>query len=53
MTKATYLGNHLEYTVTTESGALFAVDPHLGPARPPGTAVHVTFADRGVALVRR
>ncbi|NNG03210.1 MAG: ABC transporter ATP-binding protein [Inquilinus sp.] len=52
VTKATYLGNHLEYTVTTESGALFVVDPHLGPARPPGGAVTVKFGDRGIALVK-
>ena len=53
VTKATSLGNHMEYTVVTESGDLFVVDPHRAPARPAGSTVTVKLGDRGVALVRR
>ena len=34
--KATYLGSHMEYTVTTPLGELFVVDPHVDRALPPG-----------------
>jgi len=53
VSKATYLGSHFEYTVVTELGDLFVIDPHLSPPRAPGSAVSVKFADRGVTLVKR
>jgi iron(III) transport system ATP-binding protein len=50
--KATYLGSHMEYTVTTALAELFVVDPHVERALPPGTAVSVIPGARGITLVR-
>jgi len=49
--KATYLGSHIEYTVQSALGELFAIDTHVGRAFPEGSAVMITFAERGVTLV--
>ena len=53
ISKATYLGSHFEYTVVTDLGEIFVIDPHLNPARKSGSSVSVRLADRGVTLVRR
>jgi iron(III) transport system ATP-binding protein len=50
--KATYLGSHMEYTVSTAEGELFVIDREVEPALPPGTAVSVVPAARGITLVR-
>ncbi len=49
--KATYLGNHLEYTIETEIGQLFVSDPHVESPAAPGDAVAVQFERRGVTLI--
>jgi iron(III) transport system ATP-binding protein len=48
--KAAYLGDHLEYTVTTPVGELFVIDHSVAAPRPVGSSVSVSFGDR-VALV--
>ena len=53
ISKATYLGSHFEYTVDTDLGEIFVIDPNLTPARASGSAVSVKLADRGVTLVKR
>ena len=50
--KATYLGSHIEYTLATELGELFAVDPATDTPFPAGSTAVITFAPRGLALVR-
>lgn len=53
ISKATYLGSHFEYTVLTDLGEIFVIDPNLSPARKSGSPVSVKLADRGVTLVKR
>ncbi len=48
--KAAYLGDHLEYTVTTAVGELFVIDHAVAAPRPVGSSVSVGFGAR-VALV--
>jgi iron(III) transport system ATP-binding protein len=50
--KATYLGSHIEYTVSTAQGDLFVIGHEVAQALPPGTAVSVMPAERGITLVR-
>jgi iron(III) transport system ATP-binding protein len=50
--KTTYLGSHVEYTVSTADGDLFVIDQDVERALPPGTAVSVIPAARGITLVR-
>jgi iron(III) transport system ATP-binding protein len=52
VTKATYLGSHMEYTVSTAEGDLFVIDQEVERALRPGTAVSVVPAGRGITLVR-
>ncbi len=49
--KAAYLGKHLEYSVETPIGALFAVDHARARPLQPGTGVWLTFAERGLIVV--
>lgn len=51
VTKASYLGNHMEYSVTTDMGALFVVDPDVVDTIAAKTEVRVTLANHGVTLV--
>ena len=51
ISKAAYLGKHLEYTVETALGALFVVAPVGVDALHAGADVHVTLAERGVVIV--
>ena len=48
--KAAYLGDHLEYTVTTPVGELFVIDYSVAAPRQVGSSVSVSFGKR-VALV--
>ncbi len=48
--KAAYLGDHLEYTVTTPVGESFVIDHSVAAPRPVGGSVSVGF-DARVALV--
>ena len=50
--KATYLGSHFEYSVTTPLGTLFVVDSRVDAPLRPGTDVSIALAARGVTLVR-
>ena len=50
--KATYLGNHVEYTVETAIGELFVIDHEIDAVVPRGSSVNVVLDDRGVNLVR-
>ncbi len=50
--KATYLGNHVDYTVATPIGELYVVEHRVDRLIEPGTAVNVDLADFGVTLVR-
>ena len=51
--KASYVGSHFEYIVTTALGELFAVDPRINAPFEVATSVAITFADHGVTLVGR
>ncbi|NQW08542.1 MAG: ABC transporter ATP-binding protein [Alphaproteobacteria bacterium] len=48
--KAAYLGNHLEYQVSTPAGDLFVIDPQVEPARSVGASVAVGFGGK-LALI--
>jgi iron(III) transport system ATP-binding protein len=50
--KATYLGSHMEYTLATPLGELFAIDPNIDHAAKAGDRVAVELSRRGVTLVR-
>ncbi len=50
--KATYLGDHIEYTVSASLGELCVIDHQVGKAFRPGTAARLELARRGVTLVR-
>jgi iron(III) transport system ATP-binding protein len=50
--KATYLGSHMEYTLATPLGELFAVDPDIDCPAKAGDRITVDLARRGVTLVR-
>ncbi len=52
VSKATYLGGHVEYRVDTPLGSLFVVDHHGDGLIGADTPVAVGLADRGVTLVR-
>ena len=51
ITKATYLGKHLEYSIQTPFGTLFAVDHSHDKPIAANTNVWITFAERGVVVV--
>jgi iron(III) transport system ATP-binding protein len=49
--KASYLGGHVEYEVSSPVGTLFIVEHGRPVPLPPGTDVSITLADRGVSIV--
>ena len=49
--KASYLGTHMEYSIDTVAGTLFATCPRVERPLGAGTAVAVTLAPRGVIIV--
>ena len=51
--KASYLGTHMEYSIDTAAGTLFATCPRVERPLSAGTAVAVTLAPRGVIIVRQ
>jgi iron(III) transport system ATP-binding protein len=51
VTKASYLGTHVEYEVESAVGPLFIVDHDRREALAPGTAIAITLADRGLSIV--
>src|SRR5262245_35675912 len=50
ITKAAYLGTHMEYTVSTPVGDLFVVDRTVTRPAPAGTPVWVAFENHGVTV---
>jgi iron(III) transport system ATP-binding protein len=51
ISKAAYLGGHMEYTVVTDGGERFIIDENVRTPIPAGTDVAISFADHGVTLV--
>jgi len=51
VSKAAYLGTHMEYTVEAPIGQLFVVDRDVSRPIPAGTQVSIALSDHGVALV--
>jgi iron(III) transport system ATP-binding protein len=51
VSKAAYLGTHMEYTVASPVGQLFVVDRNVSQPIAAGTEVSVTLAGHGIALV--
>jgi iron(III) transport system ATP-binding protein len=49
--KAAYLGDHMEYTMTTPVGELFLIDRAVTAPLAPGAAVELTLADHGITVV--
>jgi len=49
--KASYLGTHMEYSVDTEAGTLFATCPRVERPLAPGDKVALIIAPRGVIIV--
>jgi iron(III) transport system ATP-binding protein len=52
ISKAVYLGSHIEYSITTAIGELFAVNPDVSRPVRAGSSVVVSFADHGVILIK-
>ena len=50
--KASYLGTHMEYSVETAAGLLFATCPRVDRPLAAGDAVGLVLAPRGVLLLR-
>jgi len=50
---STWLGDHIEYEVTTELGSLFIIDPHMEQRLPLAARVGVNFKPQGLALIAR
>ncbi|MBI4183957.1 MAG: ABC transporter ATP-binding protein [Proteobacteria bacterium] len=53
VSKAAYLGSHMEYSVESPLGSLFVVDRSVARPIRAGTAVSIRLAGHGVTLVRR
>jgi iron(III) transport system ATP-binding protein len=51
VTKASYLGSHLEYTIDTKVGPLFVVDPRIDTLVEIGRTVGLDLTPRGVIIV--
>jgi iron(III) transport system ATP-binding protein len=49
--KANYVGTHIEYSIDTEAGALFAACPKVDRPLAPGAAVALVLAARGVVVI--
>jgi iron(III) transport system ATP-binding protein len=49
--KAAYLGDHMEYTMTTPVGELFLIDRAVTAPLAPGAAVDLTLGDHGITVV--
>lgn len=50
---SSWLGDHIEYEVTTELGSLFIIDPHMEQRLPLAARVGVNFKPQGLALIAR
>ena len=52
VSKATYLGNHMEYTVDSAIGELFVVDSRIDSPIQQGEQVSIELANHGVTFVQ-
>lgn len=50
--RLTYVGNHLEFTINTEFGEIFATSSDVDSALKIGSSVSVTFSKKGPVLLR-
>ena len=51
VTKTTYLGNHVEYSIHTDFGKLFVVDPNISDMFEVDAPLLMRLSERGVTLV--
>jgi iron(III) transport system ATP-binding protein len=51
ITKASYLGTHMEYSIDTAAGMLFATCPRVERPQAAGEKVALVLAPRGVIIV--
>ncbi len=51
VSKSSYVGTHMEYTIDTAAGSLFATCPRVERPLAPGAAVALILAPRGVIVV--
>ncbi len=51
--KATYLGSHIEYSLSSPLGDLFVINHDVANALPAGSTAFARLGDRGVTLVAR
>jgi iron(III) transport system ATP-binding protein len=51
ITKSSYVGTHMEYTIDTAAGALFATCMRVERPLAPGAAVALVLAPRGVLVL--
>ena len=51
VSKSSYVGTHMEYTIDTAAGSLFATCPRVERPLAPGAAVALMLAPRGVIVV--
>lgn len=51
VSKSTYVGNHMEYVVSTEHGDWFAVSDDVDQTHDVGQVVYVRFSERGPVLL--
>jgi iron(III) transport system ATP-binding protein len=51
--KASYLGDHMEYTVATAIGDLYVITVEVREPIEPGTRISIGFAEQGVAILPR
>jgi iron(III) transport system ATP-binding protein len=52
VTRATYLGSRMEYSIASEIGELFVVSPSVDAPLAPGARVDLTLANHGITLIR-
>ncbi|MGI9399794.1 MAG: ABC transporter ATP-binding protein [Rhizobiaceae bacterium] len=52
VTSATYLGSHIEYSLETDIGNLYAVDHKTGSPIKPKTEIGITFNKQGVIVIQ-
>jgi iron(III) transport system ATP-binding protein len=49
--KATYVGSHLEFIVSTELGGAFVISPDVDTSFAPGQSVGLGFPEKGPVLI--
>ena len=53
VSKSTYLGSHVEYTLDTEIGEIFVADYQFDTLIRAGSSVRIGFRDRGLTLLEK